>query len=83
MDSIHEECEARGFGHLRGEAYQVKYREVSADFRKRGCVAIGGGECAPVKPQGDELTAAEKAAIVYDLLGDDMDGAASMLDDLG
>jgi hypothetical protein len=40
-DSLHEEVEARGFGHLRGEAYQVEYRKVSADFRKRGCVAVG------------------------------------------
>jgi hypothetical protein len=57
------------------------YAAVSADFRKRGCKAfeIAYGpqrQCVPGDPGTSNLVAE-----VYGLLGDDMDGAASMLDD--
>lgn len=49
------------------------YDTVAADFRARGCEALGtkhsAGEAHPV------------ISAVYDMLGDDMDGAASMLED--
>jgi hypothetical protein len=40
-----------------------------------------GGECNPAETRGDELTRAEKAGILYELLGDDIDGVASMMDE--
>lgn len=49
------------------------YKEVSRDFQQRGCEALGWshGE-GQANPYADAL---------YDLLGDDMDGAAAMMDD--
>lgn len=49
------------------------YSEVASDFRNRGCEALGDshGEGAP-NPY---------ASALYDLLGDDMDGAAAMMED--
>lgn len=49
------------------------YQEVAADFRQRGCEALGEshGE-GEANPYADAL---------YDLLGDDMDGAAAMMED--
>lgn len=56
------------------------YSAVAADFRQRGCKALPGSaaHCVPVE---NERTAA--VAALYELLGDDMDGAASTFDDLG
>lgn len=68
-DSLHEAAEAS----------ERTYDEVAADFRQRGCKALdNGSRCEPTDPD-------TQAAIgtVYDLLGDDMDGAASTFDDLG
>jgi hypothetical protein len=58
------------------------YAIVSADFRKRGCKAFEAAygpqtHCVPAENKGQANMIAE----VYGLLGDDMDGAASMLDD--
>lgn len=49
------------------------YRTVMRDFQARGCEALGmkHGDMGP-NPYADAL---------YDLLGDDMDGAASMMAD--
>ena len=66
--------------HSIAEEQGSTYSNVAADFRKRGCVAVYGGKCSPVDPGDSEsLSMAERAGIVYDMLGDDMDGAASML----
>ena len=51
------------------------YAKVSADFRIRGCEAFG--------ERHGEMTADPAIAELYDLLGDDMDGAASMFEDFG
>lgn len=53
------------------------YKEVLHDFQQRGCPAIDD-TCNPVKNER-----AYYADALYDLLGDDIDGAASMFDDLG
>lgn len=45
-------------------------------FQSDGCKAIGA-RCNPVKDRGR----ASAAAALYDLLGDDIDGAAAMLED--
>lgn len=75
-DSLHEEAEARNGIDLMGN---VTYQEVAADFRENGCAALtrafGTQACADRK-DGDGIVGA-----LYDLLGDDMDGAASMLED--
>jgi hypothetical protein len=55
------------------EEHGTSFEEVRADFSRRGCVAVGG-KCSSNKahPAIGELT---------DLLGDDIDGLASMLED--
>lgn len=52
-------------------------REAHAKFANEGCGFLGF-TCTPVK---DERT--EVAALLYDLLGDDVDGVAAMLEDFG
>lgn len=73
------------------DAYQRVYAKVTSEFRSKGCVALntefGTSECAPegADAQTDKtfgLTRSEAASALYDILGDDMDGAASMLDDM-
>jgi len=90
MDTLHErttELIQEKFPNFSERAYKhpqydKTYREVSADFRQRGCIAIVGRECKPQKRKEDDLTSGEKAGLLYDLLGDDLDGAASMIDDM-
>jgi hypothetical protein len=52
------------------------------DFQRRGCEALstafGRQDC---QPRHNERT--DVASAMYDLLGDDMDGAAAMFEDLG
>jgi hypothetical protein len=64
--------------HAVAEEQERTYTEVAADFRKRGCRALSENAkwCVPTDP---EQRAA--IAIVYELSGDDMDGAASDFDD--
>lgn len=73
------------------DAYQAIYRQVSAKFRTNGCEAlstafdISHGSPDPDDAERDRtygLTRAEAASALYDILGDDMDGAAAMLDDM-
>lgn len=61
------------------------YEKVAADFRKRGCVAVGlvHSEGNDFRDSSFGLTANEAASALYDILGDDMDGAAAMLEDMG
>lgn len=51
------------------------YAEVAAQFRAIGCEALGMRCGYQVAHPG--------IAAMYDLLGDDMDGAASMFEDMG
>lgn len=54
------------------------YTEVVHDFQSRGCEALGWTHSDNGEP------AAERAAIMdamFDLLGDDVDGAAAMMED--
>ena len=73
-DEIHEVAEERG----------RTYDAVAAVFRRRGCVALGGtcGEGLEERDSFYGLTRAEAASALYDVLGDDMDAAASMMEDL-
>lgn len=72
------------------DAYQHFYKAVRADFQTEGCgIALAsaftnGQPCRKQErpaDQGAPLTRSEAAAAVYDLLGDDLDGAAAMLED--
>lgn len=54
------------------------YRQALHDFQARGCLALGSRHSAPAN-----ITAARAAAALYDILGDDADGAAAMLEDYG
>lgn len=57
--------------------YERDYlRPLAADFRRRGCPALG---TSCTEPDNDR---ALLARATYDALGDDMDAAAAMLDDL-
>lgn len=73
VDSLHDVAESLG----------TTFGAVRADFRRRGCVAMscdyfGVVEvCRPVP--GDMFAGLARAA--FDLLGDDVDGVASFLDD--
>jgi hypothetical protein len=79
MDCLHDEVEHRNGGLAASfrRPYEVEYNEVSADFRSRGCVALGSYAATCNK-----TTATPVIAAVYDVLGDDMDGAASMFEDM-
>lgn len=65
-----------------GRAFQADYertlwKPMLARFQAEGCAATGW--CDPCEPVHNNRTAV--AAMLYDLLGDDVDGAAAMLDD--
>lgn len=77
-DCIHDEAEARG----------MNYRDVSALFRDHGCRVLRsyGGRCSAPSTSTDRtfgLTRQDAAGALYELLGDDMDGAAAMMEDMG
>lgn len=74
VDTLHEA--AADQGHTFGE--------ILAGFRARGCSALSGFGFGLVKcnPRGN-ARAADASALLFDLLGDDVDGVAAMLDDLG
>lgn len=59
------------------EEQEVTYDDVYAAFRTSGCEALGS------KHNGSAIDRerAMKLDALYDLLGDDVDGAASMIDD--
>ena len=65
-DYFHDLAEERG----------TSYTAVSRDFQTRGCEALGEPRC-----ERNGSYRAHAAAALYDLCGDDIDGAASVLDD--
>jgi len=75
-DTLHEEVGARV-----SEGRKASYATVAAEFRRRGCEALESYG-APCNPEGIGSGYAEAASALYDLLGDDMDGAAAMFEDL-
>jgi hypothetical protein len=64
------------------EEYERVFAHVSAAFRTSGCSALTvyGATCSkePVSERGVLL-----ANVAYELCGDDLDGAAAVIDDLG
>lgn len=61
--------------HEVAEEENSTYAEVAARFRRRGCEVITGRKC-------QRYARGEFASAMYEILGDDMDGAASMFDDM-
>lgn len=60
------------------------YTKVMRDFAVRGCRAFGGRCSAPdgTPDATFGMTRAEASGALFELLGDDVDGVASMLDDM-
>lgn len=71
------------------QAYGSIFEAVRREFQSQGCEALHeafGSKCSVPSTDVDRtfgLTRQAASAALYDLLGDDMDGAAAMLDDLG
>lgn len=64
---------------------RMPYADVAQDFRSNGCSAVGM-TCSSPSTSVDPtfgLTRQEASGALYDLLGDDMDGTAAMMEDLG
>jgi hypothetical protein len=68
-DSLHSAVE---------EGLHKDYKTASIAFRQNGCQALG--EKCNGSVNSDR---ASGAGVIYDILGDDLDGAASMFDDFG
>lgn len=68
-DCLHDEADDRG----------TTYTEVMREFQTRGCETFVsyGAKCST----RDGGMRAAAAGAIYELLGDDMDGAASLLED--
>lgn len=64
-DELHYEAEATG----------STYAELSKRFRREGCGAVFGNSACQAGRRDTVIGG------VYDLMGDDMDGAMSMLED--
>lgn len=77
MDTLHEVAAEQlyeaGMTAYTDREYMDKYQVVKKDFLKRGCVALGGDPC--------EKTANPLIGAIYDILGDDLDGAAAEFED--
>lgn len=59
------------------------FASVYADFRRRGCLALGERH-GTVLPMDDEARyRADARSMLADLLGDDVDGYASDVEDFG
>lgn len=78
-DSLHEEAYARAEFQ---DYSEYPYREVMRDFQRRGCEALATA-FGPQTCQASQSDRAVVASAMYDLLGDDMDGAAAMMEDFG
>ena len=66
-------------------AYQFIYKKVVQDFQTRGCEAVDSSHNTPSTDTDRTfgLTRQDAAAALYDVLGDDLNGAAAMLEDMG
>jgi hypothetical protein len=77
IDSLHDAA----------EDLQKSFKDVSREFRSKGCEALGLPACAGPPSEATDSTYGlrpqEAASALYDLLGDDVDGAAAMLEDMG
>lgn len=74
IDTFHDAAEDQGH----------TFGEILSGFRRRGCVVLSGFGFGLVKcnPNGDSRRAGVASAL-FDILGDDVDGIASTLEDFG
>ena len=78
-EEMHERvAELKADGDKTGQGKEPSYDTVVADFRARGCVALGGRPCEPATDPRSKVRA-EASAMLMEL--GDMDGAMSDLDD--
>lgn len=71
--------------HAHAEAMDRTYEKVAADWRVFGCGALGVS-CNTPSERVDPvfgLTPQAAADALYDIMGEDMDGAAAMMEDMG
>ncbi len=70
MDCLHDVADELG----------LTFAQVSANYRTKGCAGLAGSsyENPSCTPRGNVAA----RGMVYDLLGDDIDGAAVMLEDM-
>lgn len=59
----------------RDDVYAALFDQVSADFRRRGCEALGS--------RHNDTEANPAIGALYELLGDDIDGADALIEDFG
>lgn len=83
IDSLHEEVNARQ------EFGEATFAQVRDEFYSRGCVALvtafGSLTCersGPVTADG-RLSPAMAMSVLVDIMGDDIDGVAAMMEDYG
>jgi hypothetical protein len=69
--------QAREVAEWEGAHYEDVYKALRREFSRKGCEAFEGGRCSEPLDKGRSALISE----VYGLLGDDMDGAAAMLED--
>ncbi len=84
MDTLHEELDYRK--HYLGEPdnYQQAYHSLKAEFYGKGCAAFTfaiNEPCAPADEASKDR--AFISAALYSAFGDDLDGVASEMADLG
>jgi hypothetical protein len=71
------------------DEYGGIFKSVQKEFRQIGCEAMRvgfGAKCSTPSTgvdRGFGLTRQDAASALYEVLGDDMDGAAAMLEDMG
>lgn len=58
----------------------ITFSEAVSDFRAGGCSSTGWTQCSS-RVEGRARAMAGASAALFDLLGDDVDGIASMLED--
>ena len=77
IDSIHEETD-----HRQAMGEEISFNGVRRDFSRRGCLALtayGVSELDCVRDSGNARAMASSA--LMGILGDDIDGVASLMDD--
>lgn len=63
--------------------YDEAYRSIQLDFRKNGCIAFTFAVTQPCEKAQDynQKLRADASSALMDIMGDDLDGVAAMLDD--
>lgn len=71
--------------HIAAEEQDGSYSEVAAQFRSEGCSALTGTPCEPDIATDDDEREERLGLIagVYAIVGDDMDAASALIEDLG